>query len=35
MFCRIKNFRLISTRYDKFARNCLSAINLAAVAFWY
>ncbi len=35
MFCRLKDFRRIATRYDKLARNFLSAINLAAaVAFW-
>lgn len=35
MFCRLKDFRRIATRYDKLARNFLSAISLAAaVAFW-
>ncbi len=29
MFCRLKDFRRIATRYDKLARNYLSAI-----AFW-
>lgn len=34
-FCRLKDFRRIATRYDKLARNFLSAIALgAAVAFW-
>ncbi len=34
-FCRLKNFRRIATRYDKLARNFLSAIALATViAFW-
>ena len=34
MFCRLKDFRRIVTRYDKLARNFLSAISLAAtVAF--
>ncbi len=34
-FCRLKDFRRIATRYDKLARNYLSAIHLAAlVAFW-
>jgi hypothetical protein len=34
MFCRLKDFR-IATRYDKLARNFLSAVSLAAaVAFW-
>ncbi|KPF52371.1 hypothetical protein IP65_16580 [Novosphingobium sp. AAP1] len=35
MFCRLKDFRRIATRYDKLARNFLSAVCLAAaVAFW-
>lgn len=34
-FCRLKDFRRIATRYDKLARNLLSAAALAAVvAFW-
>ena len=34
-FCRLKDFRRIATRYDKLARNFLSAVHLAAlVAFW-
>lgn len=34
-FCRLKDFRRIATRYDKRARNFLSAIVLATlVAFW-
>lgn len=34
-FCRLKDFRRVATRYDKLARNFLSAIALAAlVAFW-
>jgi transposase len=34
-FCRLKDFRRIATRYDKLARNFLSAIHLAAViAYW-
>lgn len=34
-FCRLKDFRRIATRYDKLARNFLSAIALATlVAFW-
>ena len=34
MFCRLKDFRRIATRYDKLARNFLSAVCLAAaVAF--
>lgn len=30
MFCRLKGFRRIPTRYDKLARNFLSAVSLAA-----
>ncbi|MCC5995433.1 MAG: transposase, partial [Oceanicaulis sp.] len=34
-FCRIKDFRRVATRYDKLARNFLSAVALAVlVAFW-
>ncbi len=34
-FCRLKDFRRIATRYDKLARNFLSAVILATiVAFW-
>ncbi len=29
MFCRLKDFRRIDTRYDKLARNFLSAVSLA------
>jgi transposase len=28
-FCRLRDFRLIATRYDKLARNFLSAVALA------
>jgi DDE family transposase len=31
MFCRLKDFRRVATRYDKLAHNFLSAIALAAV----
>jgi transposase len=35
VFCRLKDFRRIATRYDKLAANFLSAVALAAaVAFW-
>jgi len=34
-FCRLKDFRRVATRYDKLARNFLSAVALAVVlAFW-
>jgi transposase len=33
--CRLKDFRRVATRYDKLARNFLSAVHIAAlVAFW-
>jgi transposase len=35
MFCRLKDFRRLATRYDKRADNFLSAIHLvAAIAWW-
>jgi transposase len=35
MFCRLKDWRRIATRYDRTARNFLSALALAAaVTFW-
>lgn len=35
MFCRLKDFRRIATRYDCLARNFLSAIAIVATAwFW-
>jgi transposase len=35
MFCRLKDFRRVATRYNKLARNYLSAVTLAAaIAFW-
>lgn len=34
-FCRLKDFRRIATRYDKLARNFLSAVALATIiAYW-
>jgi transposase len=34
-FCRLKDFRRVATRYDKLARNFLSAVALVTiVAFW-
>ena len=30
MFCRLKDFRRIATRYDKLARNLLAGVLLAA-----
>jgi transposase len=33
-FLKLKQFRAIATRYDKTARNFLSAIHLAAAFIW-
>jgi transposase len=34
-FCRLKDFRRVATRYDKLAKNFLSAVALATlVAYW-
>ncbi|MCW2368387.1 transposase [Sphingobium sp. B11D3D] len=35
MFCRLKDYRRIATRYDKLATNFLSAIYLAAAVTWW
>jgi transposase len=35
MFCRLKDFRRIATRYDKRADMFLSAILLAAALIWW
>jgi transposase len=35
MFCRLKDFRRIATRYDRLATNLLAAVYLAAtVSYW-
>jgi transposase len=35
MFCRLKDFRRIASRYDRLATNCLAAVCLAAaVSCW-
>lgn len=35
MFCRLKDFRRVATRYDKLSRNYAAAVHLAAIAaFW-
>ena len=31
LFCRLKNWRRVATRYDRLARNYLAALALAAV----
>jgi len=36
MFCRLKDFRRIATRYDKLARNFLAGLCIAAaLACWF
>jgi transposase len=35
MFCRLKDFRRIATRYDKLARNFLAGILIAAAIVWW
>lgn len=35
MFCRLKDFRRIATRFDRDVQNFLSAICLAATVIWW
>jgi transposase len=35
MFCRLKDFRRVATRYDKLARNFLATAILAATIIWW
>lgn len=35
MFCRLKDFRRIATRYDKLARNFLAGAFLVATIIWW
>jgi len=35
MFCRLKDYRRIATRYDRLARNFASAVALAAAILWW
>ncbi|NIA71218.1 transposase, partial [Pelagibius litoralis] len=35
MFCRLKDFRRIATRYDKRADTFLSAVFIAAIITWW
>ncbi len=35
MFCRLKDWRRIATRYDKLARNFIAAVELAATIIWW
>ena len=34
-FCSLKDYRRIATRYDKLARNFLSAVAIAATILWW
>jgi transposase len=35
MFCRLKDFRRVATRYDKLAANFLATVHIAAlIAYW-
>jgi transposase len=34
LFCKLKQYRAIATRYDKTTRNFLAAIHLAAAIIW-
>jgi putative transposase len=35
MFCRLKDWRRIATRYDKLAANFTAAVMLAALIIWW
>jgi transposase len=35
MFCRLKDFRRVATRYDKLARNFLAGTMIAAALIWW
>jgi transposase len=35
MFCRLKDFRRIATRYDRLAINFASAVALVSVILWW
>lgn len=35
MFCRLKDYRRLATRYDRIANNFLGAIHLAAAIMWW
>jgi transposase len=36
MFCRLKDFRRVATRYDRLAETYLAPVHIAAiVAFWW
>ncbi len=35
MFCRLKDWRRVATRYDKLASNFAAAVILAAIVIWW
>ena len=35
MFCRLKDFRRLATRYDKLATNIIASVHLAAALTWW
>jgi transposase len=35
MFCRLKDWRRIATRYDKLARNFAGSVAIAAILTWW
>ena len=35
MFCRLKDWRRIATRYDKLAANFAATVTLAAIIIWW
>ncbi|NPD66821.1 transposase (plasmid) [Lichenicola cladoniae] len=35
MFCRLKEWRRIATRFDRNGKNIMSAITLAATVIWW
>ena len=35
MFCRLKDWRRIATRYDKLAANFTAAIAIASIVLWW
>ena len=35
MFCRLKDFRRVATRYDKLARNYAATVHIAAIAAYW
>jgi transposase len=35
MWCRLKDFRRVATRYDKLARNFLAGVLIAAIAAYW